>query len=123
MRAFIGAVAILIIAGAGAAADEKIDAKKLIGHWEEKTTKDDAMVLHFTKDGKFSAESKAKDKKDHKFAGTYTVEGKDLILDGKFDDMAIKFTVHIEKLTDDEMVGVSAKNKESKTFVRVKDKK
>ena len=56
MRVLLGCVAVLVLAGFTSAADDKIDAKKLIGKWEPaKPSKEEPpMVLEFADGGKLT---------------------------------------------------------------------
>lgn len=56
MRIVLGCALAVLMAGVGLAADEKIDAKKLVGKWEPKDRKEkkegESVVIEFTKGGK-----------------------------------------------------------------------
>src|SRR5262245_22649896 len=112
MRTLIGAIAVLMVTGFAASQekkDEKIDAKQLVGKWEnaDETGK---QVYTYTADGKFTmvysfAKVKAPDIKQE---GTYKVEGNKLTqtYQQKFGKdvkhVVNKYTIH--KLTDEELV-------------------
>jgi uncharacterized protein (TIGR03066 family) len=120
MRTFIGCVAVLVLAGFAGAADDKIDAKKLIGKWEPaKADKDaPAFVLEFADKGKFSV-SFTVDGKPMKVEGTYKVDGNKVEVTMTFNGKEVKETHTVTKLTDDEMVSKDSKGKEE-TLKRVK---
>jgi uncharacterized protein (TIGR03066 family) len=123
MRAILGcglAVVMAVVAVAAAdAADEKIDAKKLVGKWQPKEEKKDAkVVIEFTKDGKALYTATA-DGKDFKIEGTYKLDGNKLALTMKFGDKEDTKTRTISKLTDTELTSKDEKGKED-TLVRIK---
>jgi len=122
MRTLIGLGLVFVLSGAVAAADEKIDAKKLIGKWEPKDAKKGpAMVMEFTKDGKLTATADLGGK-EFKIDGTYKVDGNKLMMKMKFMDKEIEETVTVTKLTDDEMEG-TGKDGKSEAFKKVKEVK
>ena len=122
MRASIGAAIILIFAGASIAAEEKFDAAKLVGKWEEKNAKKgESTSIEFTKDGKFSIVG-TRDGNELKASGTYKLSGDKLTLEGKVMDNDVKQVITISKLTDDELAG-AAEGKDARTFTKVKAKK
>jgi uncharacterized protein (TIGR03066 family) len=110
------ALAILLAVGAGA--DDKIDAKKLVGKWEPKSEekKESKMVIEFVKDGKLTVTAD----KDFKIDGKWKLDGNKLTLEMKVGENEIKDTVTITKLTDDELIGESDSKKQKQTFLRVK---
>jgi uncharacterized protein (TIGR03066 family) len=129
MRALIGAVAVLGLAGlAGpAAGQEKIDAKKLIGKWQPaEAAKGADVTVEFAEKGKliFTIDVGGK---TEKIEGTYKLDGDKLEMvmvvgkdkDGK--DKEQRETVTLTKLTDEELVGKDSKGKEEK-LKRVKGK-
>lgn len=121
MRMVFGcAMAAVLALAAGAYADEKIDAKKIVGKWEPKDAKKEIkMELEFTKDGKLSVTADA-DGKDFTITGTWKLDGNKLTLQLKAGENEIKDTVTISKLTDDEMIGESDTKKQKESFKRVK---
>jgi uncharacterized protein (TIGR03066 family) len=105
----------------GLSADDKIDAKKLIGKWEPKEKKEDAkIVIEFLKDGK-PAVTVTGAGKDAKLDGTYKLDGSTLTTTLKIGDAERKRTRTITKLTDTEMVSSEEQAKEE-TLIRIKDK-
>lgn len=125
MRALL-AVAVLGLAGAALAADEKdkkepIDGKKLIGKWEPKVAKKGELSsIEFTANGKLIAVADVGGK-DAKAEGTYKLDGDKLTFEIAFMGETVKETITLTKLTDDEMEG---KDKEGKVeaFKRAKAK-
>lgn len=116
MRMLIGCTMIAMLAFAGSAADDKIDAKKLVGKWEPKDEKKDfKMVLEFAPDGKLTVTADT-----DIVTGTWKLDGKKLSLLLKSGENEIKDTVTITKLTDDELIGESETKKSKETFKRVK---
>ncbi|AWM39398.1 hypothetical protein GobsT_22810 [Gemmata obscuriglobus] len=130
MRTLLGiGMALALAAGTAAgAADEKFDAKKLIGKWqpikskkgEDKSKKSESMVVEFTKDGKVVLTDGAEGK-EVKIEGTYKLEGDKLTFALKVLGEEVKDTVTLTKLTDDEMAGKSKDNEEA-AFKKVKAK-
>lgn len=123
MRAIIGAVAILAIVGlaSDAAAQEKIDAKKLVGKWQPADAKGGVDVtIEFTDKGKVILALDIGGKTD-KIEGTYKVDGDKLEMVISLNGKEQKETVTLTKLTDEEMIGKDSKGKEEK-FKRVKVK-
>lgn len=117
----IGMVLVLALGTTATAADEKFDAKKLVGKWEPAAPKKgEAMVMEFTKDGKLTVTGKMNDK-DVKIEGTYKLDGDKLSFALKFMDIEIKETVTLTKLTDEEMAGKDKDGKEE-SFKKVKAK-
>lgn len=117
----IGMVLVLALGTTATAADEKLDAKKLVGKWEPAAPKKgESMVMEFTKDGKLTVTGKMNDK-DVKIEGTYKLDGDKLSFALKFMDIEIKETVTLTKLTDDEMAGKDKDGKEE-SFKKVKAK-
>ena len=126
MRVFLSAVVVLAFAGIVTAEekkDEKIDAKKLIGKWEQvKEKKDDpAEVVEFAENGVLLLHPPAGGKGEP-LKGTYKLDGNKLEVTIKLGDETIKETMTISKLTDDELVGKDSKGKEE-TMKRIKPKK
>lgn len=122
MRAVLGIGMVLALAvGTAAGADEKFDAKKLVGTWAPvNPKKGEGMTLEFSKDGKLTVTGAAEGK-DLKLEGTYKLEGDKLTFAIKFMDTEIKDTVTLTKLTDEEMSGKDKDGKEE-SFKKVKAK-
>lgn len=119
MRTLLGFGLVLALACGATAADDKIDAKKLVGKWEPAKPKDgETMVMDFQKDGKLVVSNKMGEK-EVKLEGTYKLDGDKLTFALKFMEVEIKDTVTITKLTDDVMEG---KDKDGKVeaFKKVK---
>jgi uncharacterized protein (TIGR03066 family) len=112
--------------GAGLSADDKkadpIDAKKIVGKWENKEFKAVCVskVAVFAKDGK-AVFVDTVNGRETTVEGTYKVEGGKLIVTVKIKDKEQKFTTLLSKLTGDEMVGTDEKGYEG-TWLRVKEK-
>ena len=121
MRTLLGLGLVLALTCGATAADEKIDAKKIVGKWEPKEPKKgEAMVMEFTKDGKLTVTGDMGGK-DVKIDGTYMLDGDKLTFALKFMEVEIKETVTITKLTDDEMEGKD-KDGAAQAFKKVKPK-
>jgi uncharacterized protein (TIGR03066 family) len=122
MRTAIAAVAFLVLAGFTTAADDKIDAKKLIGKWEPaKPTKDEPpFILEFTDKNKVIV-SVTMGGKTSKIEGTYKVDGNKVEVTMNFNGKELKDTHTVSKLTDTELVSKDSKGKEE-TMKRVKSK-
>jgi uncharacterized protein (TIGR03066 family) len=112
MRAAIVSLVVIGFAGFACAADEKIDAKKLIGKWtpakEEKGLK---MVLDIQEKGKFEM-TVTFGEKSEKVPGTYALEGNKLTVEMSFMGKTKKETMTITKLTDAELVTKDEKGNE-----------
>lgn len=120
MRTLTGcAMAVALVFAAAAAADEKIEEKKLVGKWEPKDQKDLKMLMEFSKDGKLSVRTSAGDM-EFTVGGSWKLDGNKLMIHLKEGENEIKDTVTISKLTDDELIGESATKKSKETFRRVK---
>ena len=118
MRTLLGCALVLGMAGAVAAADDKIDAKKLLGKWENKEQK---FTVEFLKDGKVSIAGGPDG--SLKADGTYKMDGNKLVLTVKFGDDEKKMTRTVSKLTDAELVSKDDESGKEDTLTRVKDKK
>jgi uncharacterized protein (TIGR03066 family) len=122
MRILLGVVVVFVLAYTATAADEKIDAKKLIGKWGPKMPKKgENRTVEFAPNGKLLLWEEV-DGKEMKIEGTYKLEGNKVSFKMKFMDLDVDDTVTITKLTDDELEG---KDKEGKVevFKRVIPKK
>jgi len=108
---------VLALVGGVAAADDKIDAKKLLGKWEHKEM---MFVVTFAKDGKVAIEGG-----DLKIDGTYKLDGSKLTMKIKFGDEEKEMKRTITKLSDTELTSTDDDKKDDKgdTLVRVKDEK
>jgi uncharacterized protein (TIGR03066 family) len=125
MRCAIGTLLLPLTLTSLALADEKIDAAKLVGKWEDKApARGEKFVIEFTKDDKVKL-SRSVGKNDWSPEGTYKiVEGNKLTMDLKVNDEPLKKGWTITKLTDDEFTFTDDNNKKMspKTFTKVKDK-
>ena len=123
MRAFLGLGLVLGMACAVNAADDKIDAKKLIGKWEAKTAKIQKLVIEFAEGGKVNYVA-SENGKESRAEGTYKVEGNKLLVNVKIGDVQRKMTRTVTKLTDTELVSTDDdKDGKEDTLVRVQEKK
>ncbi|QJW96797.1 TIGR03066 family protein [Frigoriglobus tundricola] len=119
MRVLFATVAALVMVGFAGAADEKIDAKKLIGKWEPKDAKKgEDFVMEFAEKGKLIVTFNAKGK-ETKFEGTYKLEGNKIEVAMSLNGKEVKEAHTVTKLTDDELVSTDPKGKEE-TLKRVK---
>lgn len=122
MRIVLGCALAVLIAGVGLAADEKIDAKKLVGKWEPKDRKEkkegESVVIEFTKGGEVAVTHSGRGN-DVKFGGTYKVEGDKLTTTMKLGGDERSQTQTIVKLTDAELVVKNEKGREE-ALVRIK---
>lgn len=122
MRTLLGLGLVMGLAcGVAVAADEKIDAAKLVGKWEPKDEKGAKFVVEFAKEGKLTFTIKAGDK-EIKADGTYKLDGNKLALTMKFEGKEEKMTRTISKLTDTELVSKDDKDGKEDTLVRIKSK-
>jgi uncharacterized protein (TIGR03066 family) len=125
MRTLLAMGLMLVLTCAVTAADDKIDATKLLGKWEPKDPdKGGKFVIEFLKDGKISFAA-GEGGKDFKAEGTYKVDGNKISLAIKFGDMEKKMTRTVSKLTDTELVSKDDEKKDDKddTLIRIKEKK
>ncbi len=129
MRALMGAVAVLVLAGLTGSAgaqdkkdkQDKFELKKLIGKWEPSDAiKGASVILEFSEKGKMAISIDLGGKAE-KIEGTYKLEGDKLDMMIAIGGKEQKETVTISKLTDEEMIGKDSKGKEEK-FKRVKAK-
>lgn len=105
------------IAGAGAAGQDKIDGKKLIGKWTPKDEQD-KFVVEFDKDGKLKL-----DLGGMKTDGKYKLDGNKITIDVEIGGNKQTMVRTISKLTDTELVSKDDKDGMEDTLVRVKDEK
>jgi uncharacterized protein (TIGR03066 family) len=114
MRALIGAVVVLALAGFTAAGQEKdkdkdkVDIKKLMGKWEPK---EGGITIEFADKGKLIL-SVDLGGKTEKVEGTYKLDGAKLEVVLSFGGKEMKETLTIKKLTDDELVTTDSKGKD-----------
>src|SRR5947199_1452320 len=121
MRVLLGCALGLFLCCGLSAADDKVDAKKLIGKWEPKEKKEGAsMVIEFAKDGKLTITVTGKGK-EVKIDGTYKVDGNKLVTTLKVGDKEKTDASTVTKLTDSELTTKDEKGKED-TLLRVKAK-
>mgnify|MGYP000458435570 CR=1 FL=1 len=121
MRMVLCAVVVLAFAGF-TSADDKIDAKKLIGKWEPVAPKKEEpkIVVEYLDKGKLIVTVTVGDKVE-KLEGTYKIDGNKIEVALSLGGKDIKETLTVTKLTDDEMVSKDSKGKED-TLKRVKSK-
>ena len=118
MRTLLG-IGLLVMMGAATAADDKIDAKKLVGKWEINDTKAEVKgTVDFTKDGKLKYVVDVKGM-EIKMDGTYKIDGNKIEIKVKFMDNEMTKNVTVKKLTDSELT-VENETGEEKTLKRVK---
>jgi uncharacterized protein (TIGR03066 family) len=122
MRKLLGVGMVLALACGAAIAEDKIDAKKLIGKWEPKPPAKEKFVVELTKDGKVTFVGKDGDT-EIKAEGTYKLDGNKIALSVKFGDETKKMTRTISKLTDTEMTSKDDETGKEDTLVRIKEKK
>ncbi len=125
MRTLLGMSLMALVSGGLLAADEKIDAKKLIGKWEQEADKDKKrpkVVVEFAAEGKMAGTVVIGEGKEFNFEGTYKLDGNKLTQMIKLNDKDNVRTVTITKLTDDVMEGENEKG-DKNIFKRVKPKK
>lgn len=112
MRIVLGSMAILALMGGLTAADDQIDAAKLIGKWElAEAKKGQSLMLEFQAGMKVSVVV-GEAGKDVKLDGTYNIfenNKMDVVL--KFMGEDIKESLTIKKLTNDELVTEDSKGK------------
>ncbi|MFO0825679.1 MAG: TIGR03066 family protein [Gemmataceae bacterium] len=119
MRMVLCAVVVLAFSGF-ATAQEKIDAKKLLGKWEPAVQKKDEpkVVVEYAEKGKLTVHVMIGDKAE-KIEGTYKVDGNKIEVKLAFGGKDILETLTVIKLTDDEAVTKDSKGKEE-TMKKVK---
>jgi uncharacterized protein (TIGR03066 family) len=121
MRTTLASVIILACVTGNQASEEKFEAAKLVGKWEEKNAKKgEGRTLEFANDGTFKMVITSGEN-EVKAEGTYELRGDRLTFTVKVMGQEGQQTITISKLTDDELVG-AAEGKESRTFQRVKGK-
>ncbi|MFM8273109.1 MAG: TIGR03066 family protein [Gemmata sp.] len=122
MRPLVASVAFVILAGFATAADDKIDAKKLVGKWEPAKAEKGApkMTLEIAEKGKLTLLVALGDKTE-KVEGSYKLDGNKLEVELSFGGKSEKETLTITKLTEEELVTKDSKGKED-ALKRVKGK-
>jgi uncharacterized protein (TIGR03066 family) len=113
---------VLMLAYGTARAEEKIDAKKLVGKWEPSASSKEKFTIEFTSDGKMSFVG-GEGGKDMKGEGTYKLDGNKIMLTIKIGDETRKMTRTISKLTDTELTSKDDESGKEDTLVRIKEKK
>jgi uncharacterized protein (TIGR03066 family) len=100
---------------------EKLDAKKLVGKWQE--TRKDKDIVELKMDGTIRMLTPGK--KEGVYAtieGKYTVDGNKIKIKLKLGELDIPDTLTVTKLTDTDLVFTSEENKDPRTYTRLKDK-
>ena len=105
----------MMFSTAAFAADEKIDAKKLLGKWEP-ADKKSKMVIEFVAGGKLKLAATGEAPLD----GRWKLDGNKLTLTFAVGENETSNTVTITKLTDDELAAEDAKKEQKQSFKRVK---
>jgi uncharacterized protein (TIGR03066 family) len=113
MRLF-SASFLFVVFASSAAADEKIDAKKLIGKWEAKTDAQAKTVFEFAAGGKLTVTGPAD------ISGTWKLDGNKLSLTLALGENEMKHTVVVTRLTDEELAVEDPKGEKKQAFKRVK---
>lgn len=120
MRALLVCTLMLFVCF-GASADDKVDAKRLVGKWLPKAGDKE---VEFTKDGKLVvlAIFDEKDRtKDRKIEGVYKVDGNKLIITVKVGEKEYERTHTIFDVTDTELITIDENGKkEFSTRMKVK---
>ncbi len=120
MRAMLGCALTLVLC-CGVSAEDKIDAKKLVGKWEPKEKKEGmSYAIEFMKDGKALFTTIEKEK-ETKIEGKYKLEENKLSMTYKAGDKEQTHTLTVSKLTDSDLVIADEKGKQE-ALVRMKDK-
>lgn len=115
MRTLLGCLLYVTILAPAAAADEKIDAKKLVGKWEPQGANAEKATFEFAADGKLKIDSAG-----DTLTGTWKLDGNKLALTFALGENVSKDTVTITKLTDAELSMEDAKKEKKRSFKRVK---
>ena len=114
-------IALLLLVPSGSMADDKIDAKLLVGKWEPDKLPEnvDKMLIEFHKGDKVTLDLEAMGNKQ-KLEGTYKVDG---------NHVSIKMTINgndtdqkrkIVKLTENELVTKDEANDQERKYKRAK---
>jgi len=114
-------LALIVLAGSFARADEKIDKTKLVAVWKLVKSDEDApkgATAEFTKDGKLNI-SFERDGKQEKLEGSYTLEGDKLTVILKKGGNEDKDMLTIKTLSDDKLV-IENKDGKKHEFEKVK---
>ena len=97
--------------------DEKIDAKKLVGKWQEKGAPKGEGLMELTKDGKYRMTIG----KGDVIEGTYKVEGNKIKYVVSLNGKNVEDVMTVSKLTDTELVVYAFEGaKKQETYIRVK---
>ncbi|HYH67603.1 MAG TPA: TIGR03066 family protein [Urbifossiella sp.] len=127
MRAvLVGVVSAVLLAMVGGSADgrqpEKIDAKLLVGKWEQKSPDGKfTSLFEFSKDGKLENVVSSGGKQGYKLTGKFKLEGDKLGLTFAEDGKEIKMTWTVLRLTQTELRTRDGKAED--VWTRVKDNK
>ena len=122
MHRFLLALAIVFLSVSGTIAQDKIDAKLLVGKWEPngEDTKGAKIVLEFTDKGDIIVNAEFGGQKNE-LKGTYKLDGDKLELKLKNPAGAEKSTtVKVLKLTKDDLVTKEGENGKEEKMKRVK---
>ncbi len=104
MRAFVGTLMVLALAGFAGAADEKYDIKMLLGKWEPVDgKKDGSATIEFADKGKLTIIVEFMGKNET-VEGGYKLDGDKLEITIAFAGKEKKETLSVTKLTDMELV-------------------
>ncbi|MCS6867072.1 MAG: TIGR03066 family protein [Gemmataceae bacterium] len=122
MRSVVAVVACGVVVAGGWAADEPIDAKKLLGQWElpKAGPNDTQMIVEMMEKGKLTMTVMVKGQAE-RCPGTYKLTGNKLEIEVTFMGQTLQETLTIVKLTDTELVTKDSKGIEE-TLKRVKEK-
>lgn len=115
-------IGLLLLVPHGTLADDKVDAKLLLGKWEpeKKPENVDKLVVEYKKDDKISVEVETQGMKLN-FEGTYkVVDGNKLEIKIDFNGNEQHQKRKITKLTADEMVTNDDETKEERKYKKVK---
>jgi uncharacterized protein (TIGR03066 family) len=111
MRVALGCVLGLFLCG-GAAADDRIDASKLVGKWVRTDAKAGTFTIEFTNGGRVTS-TNVQNGKTINAAGTYKVLGNKLHMLMQMGGKERKLSRTIIRLTDGELVSSDEKGKQS----------
>lgn len=114
-------IGLMILAPMSGVAEDKIDAKLLLGKWEPEKKPDNAdkVVVEYKEGGKLSVEVEAQGMKLN-FEGTYKVDGNKLEVKIDFNGNEQIQNRKITKLTKDELVTNDDEKKEERKYKKVK---
>jgi uncharacterized protein (TIGR03066 family) len=111
MRVALVGVLSLFLCG-GAAADDRIDASKLVGKWVRTDAKAGTFTIEFTNDGKVTS-ANTQNGKTINGTGTYKVLGNKLHMLMQMGGKERKLSRTIIRVTDGELVSSDEKGKQS----------